>query len=191
MKVIYCLAVLSVFIHTGLFARSWHINIKDSHLELEVDSEFSSSLEEGDHPVIQGHFCLRKDKNGNQCKLLTPEDLSKYEVKFFYPDITNDVSNSVIIKIEDDRHTFEFQTPDILSTDKPQFIAEVINKGSKVTHYQKALVKVQTLIEKLLSRQTHCPKDARKHVDKYIITLRKIEARIKTKLNGEIGRAHV
>lgn len=185
MKLYSWIAFLVLFIHTGLFARTWHVGMKESHLELEIDTEFSSALEVGEHPIIRGHFCLKKDTNGNQCKLLTSEDLLTYDVKFFYPDMTNEVTNSVTVTIGEDRHTFEFQTPDTLSTDKPQFIAEIMNKGSKVAFYQKALVKIRTLIEKLLARKTHCPKDAKKHVDKHIATLRRIEARIKTRLQGE------
>lgn len=159
--------------------------MKESHLELEVDTEFSSALEVGEHPVLRGHFCLKKDTNGNKCNLLTREDLLTYDVKFFYPDMTNEVTDAVVITIGEDRHTFEYQTPDVVTSDKPQFIAEVMNKGSKVAFYQKSLVKIQTLIEKLLARKTHCPNDARKQVDKHIATLQRIETRIKTRLQGE------
>ncbi len=165
-------------------ARTWHINAKDSYLELEVDTNLVTTLTSGETPQLNGHFCLRKE-NPKHCKLLTPEDLSKYDVRFFYPDITQEVTDSVSLVIKEDRHEFSFTTSPIVETQKPVFIAQIINKGSKVLHYQKLLAKFQALSGKLLQKKTHWPKAGGEHVREFTNTLKKIEARIALKLQGE------
>ncbi|MFP5386421.1 MAG: hypothetical protein ACLGHN_10105, partial [Bacteriovoracia bacterium] len=60
------LSLLSSF---PAFGRAWKIDMKDSHLELEIDSEFSSPLLESERPIIRGHFCLKKEKPSKKCQL--------------------------------------------------------------------------------------------------------------------------
>ncbi len=176
--------ILLLFITPLLYARTWHINAKDSYLELEFDSEFSSPIQDGERPVLNGHFCLRKERP-KHCLLLTPDDLSKYDLKFYYPDIATDITSEVILTLKEDRHEFSYTLPNSVENGSPQFIAQIANKGSKVAHYQKALAKLQALKTKLLQKKSHWPQKGKEKINKLAEVLKKIEVRLTQKLQGE------
>ena len=113
--------ILLLFITPLLYARTWHINAKDSYLELEIDTEFSSPIQDRERPVLNGHFCLRKERP-KHCLLLTPDDLSKYDLKFYYPDIATDITSEVILTLKEDRHEFSYTLPASAENGSPQFI---------------------------------------------------------------------
>ncbi|MCM2349648.1 MAG: hypothetical protein NDI69_06480 [Bacteriovoracaceae bacterium] len=176
--------VLLLFVTPLLYARTWHINAKDSYLELEIETEFTTPITEGEHPVLNGHFCLKKEKP-KHCLLLTPEDLLKYDLKFYYPDIASEVTSDVSIVLKEDKHEISYEIPVTNGNESPQFIAQITNKGSKVAHYQKALAKLQALKTKLLQKQSHWPHKGKENINKLAETLKKIEARLTLRLQGE------
>lgn len=167
-----------------LQARVWQIGMKEAYVELEVDTDLQSTLSEGDQFTLNGHFCIRRSRP-SKCQLLSPDDLSKYDVRFFYPDIGQEVTSQVSIVLKEDRHEFTFSAPAIKNSDKPQLIAQIENKGSKVTLYLRALTKIEELREKLLGHKTHWPKEGVSYIQKHLTLLSELENRLKLKLQGE------
>ncbi|HXH76167.1 MAG TPA: RHS repeat-associated core domain-containing protein [Bacteriovoracaceae bacterium] len=181
----YSLLLLCLLFSTTAFARAWKSHMKDSHVELEVHSSVTEPLNSTDAPSINGHFCVKKEKRQLKCETLTPEDLSKYDIKFFYPNIAHEITKDVILTLKEDRHEFSFPGVSVAPNEKPVFIAQIVNKGSKVELYQKMLAKVRTLKEKLLEKRTHWPTAGTEKIVKLTKTLETLEARVLAKLQGE------
>lgn len=178
-----------LFISSAAIANSKQDYLKEKYLEVEVTEAPQEVIELTSTPIVKGYLCLKKNiGHNNSCQKLSPEDLSKYDLKFTYPYVTSDITSRVQLIEEDNRYRFEVILPALeATTQAPRFGVYLFQKGHSKFGIQIAQQKLLAHIERLEQLQDKI-KIGKDNYLKHLKHLQSISKKLEKKIYSQDAR---
>ncbi|MFP5491655.1 MAG: RHS repeat-associated core domain-containing protein [Bacteriovoracia bacterium] len=164
--------------------------LREKYLEVEIIESPQEVIELDTTHIIKGYLCLKHNiGHSNNCRMLAPEDLSKYEIKFTYPHATSDITQNVQIIEEENRFRFEASLPALTpGIQSPRFGAYLFQKGHTGHGLHVAYQKILAHIERFEQLKDKLHWKGKNSYEKHLKHLRSIAQKLQKKIHAQDAR---